>query len=1066
MNASYQRLNTALGWVVFAIATLVYALTAEPTGSLWDCGEFISAADKLQVVHPPGAPLFLMIGRLFAFTARTFSDNPENVAYAVNLMSGICTAFLAMFIFWSTTILAKLSLVGYDKEVQDSGQITAILGAGLVAGLATTFCSSIWFSAVEGEVYAMSAGFTGLVIWAGLRWYIAQGRGADRWLVFIAYMAGLSIGVHLLSLLVIPFVAMLYAYKRHHLQQTKTNLASLDDNPSNDAWKQDLPWKPTLIGFGAGFAILMVIQALIIPKIPELAAGFDFFFVNTLGMGVNIGMFAFSLALVFAIASLLYYFTAQSPNYYGQLATMCLTMILLGFSTYATIVIRAAANTPINMNNPADPFSLLSYINREQYGDRPLLYGPSYASQPSSLEKKGDQFRPVFNEEKQTWRYEKVGEKREYTYDDRDKMFFPRLGHMDRTSLYQAWLNIKGNRKPTSADNWSFFFNYQISWMYVRYFMWNFVGRQNGRQGYFSSNVTEGNWLSGIGLIDGTRLYNQSELPDDIKNDKGRNTYYFLPLIFGLLGLFFHLGRRPQETLALGALFLMTGLAIIVFSNQPPSEPRERDYVLVGSFFTFCIWIGLAVPALYEIATNYLKPQIPRALAASALVLTAPLIMGFQNWDDHSRANHYGARDYAINFLESCAPNAIIFTYGDNDTYPLWYAQEVEGIRTDVRVINFSLLAVDWYIDQLRRKMNDSEAIPMTLPAAAYRGDKRNAVPLLAASGNRAMPLIDAYKFLAQDKTPPVNSGERFAGYLPARLFTLPVDVQAAKAMKAIPENIADSLIPSEILFDPARKDNMIYKDDVILWDIIATNAANGWKRPIYFAVTVRPDKLQGLTEYLRLEGMAVRLTPVKAPTDSRFAGSLFASYVNTELMYKNIMEKFRWGGFDKHDLFVDKSYDPSIQSLQFAFLRLAEQLFTEQKTQQALDVLDKFFQAFPHMNFPYQNSRAVLQALDVYYRLEGGEQKAQTHINILADALESYQNFYNSIDTKTMQDPNAGLKQEAEEHTRAMMLLLQITQSGQDKAYHEALVKRFAAYGIQAPRTMPPPQEQPQQPN
>ncbi|MCH2044238.1 MAG: DUF2723 domain-containing protein, partial [Saprospiraceae bacterium] len=728
---NFKLLNTLTGWVVFAIAATVYMLTAEPTGSLWDCGEFVSAAYKLEVVHPPGAPLFLMIGRMFAVAIETFTDTeatPANIAYALNVMSGLCTAFLVLFIFWSTTILGKLALVGREKNPEDFPTIFAILGGGIVAGLATTFATSVWFSAIEGEVYAMSAFFTGIVIWASLRWYVSEHPKADRWLIFCAYMIGLSIGVHLLSLLVIPFITVLYYYKNIHKSTMVAGTAGTYEGNS-------VPWLGTLIAAGVGFGILVLVQNYIIPKVPEMAANFDFFFVNSLGTGLWTGVLTFLVFLTtWIVAGLLH---AQAPDdkklqyffwglsgiliicsffaskfftlifagalvfdiltetgninyrkkspYNFQMGLVMFAMVLTGFSTYVSIVIRANADTPINMNSPGDPFTLLSYLNREQYGDRPLLWGPHFKAEQKKGKKglitTGKVYRPVTDADGKVF-YDVVDTKKAVVYEDDDYMLFPRLGHTNKKAEYPNWLELGKKEDPTMGDNLGFFFKYQIGWMYFRYFMWNFAGRQNAQQGVHNKNV-KGNWISGISFLDSSRLYNQSELTDDMRNDKGRNTYYFLPLIFGLLGMFFHFTVRTKDALSVMLLFLMTGLAIIVFLNQPPREPRERDYAFAGSIFTFCIWIGLAVPALYSWLRNSLGKSIA-ALGGFAVVLSAPLIMGMQNWDDHSRALNTGARDYATNFLQSCAPNAIIFTYGDNDTYPLWYAQEVEGIRRDV----------------------------------------------------------------------------------------------------------------------------------------------------------------------------------------------------------------------------------------------------------------------------------------------------------------------------------------------------------------------------------------------
>jgi Protein of unknown function (DUF2723) len=1076
MNQTFQRLNMAMGWLTFGIAALVYAMTAEPTGSLWDCGEFVSAAHKLQVVHPPGAPLFLMIGRLFAIVGETFSTNPETIAYMINLSSGICTAFLVLFIFWSTTILAKLALVGRKGEIATAGQMWAILGAGLASGLSSTFATSVWFSAVEGEVYAMSSFFTGLVLWASLRWFISEDSKADRWLVFIAYMVGLSIGVHLLSLLIIPFVALLYYYKKF----TKTE-------------KSYFPLAGTLIAGAIGSLLLIFVQYLIIPQVPAIAAFFDYTFVNSFGLGVGVGMLTFAVLLSLLLGVSIWLATLVK-SYFGQLILTSLAMILIGFSTYGMIVIRANTNLPINMNAPADPYSLLSYLNREQYGDRPLFYGPHFNAQPASGDRykdKGNVYRPVTNDKGET-KYEIVDKKSEAVYNPKDMMFFPRLGHMDRINQYKSWLKhdeeleiefrqcvidkggnqqacgdknpnnpnayknwLLRKKRPSQADNLGFFFNYQIGHMYVRYFMWNFVGRQNAQQNFQIGRRQAGNWLSGIGFIDEFHTHQQSNLPKFISEDKSRNTYYFLPMIFGFMGMFFHFSKRPKEAFAIFALFILTGLAIIMFLNQPPQEPRERDYAFAGSIFTFCIWIGMAIPLLYETFSKSMAGSAAAVLSA-CIVLTAPIIMGYQNWDDHSRAGHYGARDYAINFLESCAPNAILFTYGDNDTYPLWYAQEVEGIRKDIRVVNFSLLAVDWYINQLRYKVNSSERIKMSISPDAYRGKNRNFAPFsTSAATASAMNLINLIKFIGESHPLP-QYGSNAQSHSPTKSVFIPLDKAKLRANGSIPASVPDSLIADTMAF--GIDGEYLIKDEIALLDIVATNAANGWERPIYFAVTCRPEKVMGLKDYLQMEGMALRIVPYKSasPTDML----MNMGRVEADIMYKNVTEKFRWGGFDKKSLFVDESYMPSVQTVQYGMMRLATELMRTEQKEKAVKVADKFFEGFPDMNFPFADSRIITrdgktvltQMLGVYY-MAGEESKAKVHIQTLTNGLIDKQTFFVGLAGEDL----TTFGEDSQMNLFLMESLLNFVSIGKDLELQKDLAAKFAPFGV-ALKTAPNP--------
>lgn len=962
-----KRLNKIAGWAVFAIAMTVYFFSAERTGSLWDCGEFILGAYKLQVVHPPGAPLFLLVGRLFTFVADLISDNPEDIAFAVNLLSGICTAFAAMFVSWITIMLGKLTLTGRENELS-KGQAIAVAGAGIVAGLATAFSTSIWFSAVEGEVYAMSTFFTALTFWSMIKWYsLPDTAQADRWIIFAVYAAGLSIGVHLLSILTFPALAMFYYFKKY---------------------KEHTFWGMAAAA-GAGVASIIGIQFFIIMGIPKLSAKLELIAVNDLGLPFHSGFF---LAILF-IGAIIYFALRYAhrngkPLLQNLIVGAALTVI--GFSTIGMVVIRANADPPINMNDPNDALRLLPYLNREQYGERALVRGPHFDAKPIDTEI-NDRSGRVGD------KYEIVDHKISYVYDDRDKMLFPRIADysQNRPVLYKRWLGLNPDAplpagRPNQLDNISFLFRYQLGWMYWRYFMWNFSGRQNGEQGFYPWDKSSGHWLSGINFLDSRRLYDQSNLPESMRKHKARNKYFMLPFLFGLIGMFFHFRRRNSDAMGVLALFVITGIGIIIYSNQPPNEPRERDYVLAASFFTYCIWIGMAVLAIFEFLRKKMKENhgLLASLAFLA-VLTAPLLMGLQNFDDQSRRLHKGSRDYANNFLQSCEPNAIIFTYGDNDTYPLWYAQEVEGIRTDVRVVNLSLIAVDWYINLLRRKINDSPPIKMSIPEEAYRGKNRNQIFYYNPSGqNREENLQSFIRFIGEDHKLSAGGREIESFYSTKKVF-IPVDTNKVFSNGTVSEADTGKVVSKIPL---TFKKEYLIKDEIAILDIIASNL---WDRPIYFAVTCRPEKFFGLSDYMQLEGLALRIVPVKTKSDPLYS-VVGSGRVNTEAVYDNIMNKFRWGNFDKYDLFVDRSYAPSVQSMQLAIRRAAFALLREGKKDKGLDLIDQYFKAFPHMNFPY-DYRAYYM-ISVYLQANEYE-KAKPQLEILAKETADYLDFYFSLD-------------------------------------------------------------------
>ncbi len=1008
MNTSFQTLNNLTGWLVFAVTALVLGASVEPTGSLWDCGEFIAGAYKLQVVHPPGAPIFLLVGRLFAWVAETVSDNPSDIAYAVNLLSALCTAFAAMFIAWSTTILARLALVG--REGTPTGaQTVAILGAGVVAGLSTAFATSVWFSAVEGEVYAMSTFFTCLTLWATLKWYqLPDTVEADRWLVFAFYSIALSIGVHLLSLLTLPALALFYYFKK---------------TP-----------RPTFWGaIGAAFVgvvFIYVIQKFIIAGIPALWATFDRLFVNGFGLPFHSGLVMVALIFGGAIYLGLRY-AHKTQNSLLQRLTVMIGVVVIAYMAYGMVVLRANANPPINMNDPSDAMRLLPYLNREQYGERPLLRGPHFDAKPIGI-KSAPRYGRVGN------RYEVVDEKMDYEYARGSQTLFPRMGDYSqgRPQLYRQWIN-KPTGEPNFVDNIKFFVRYQLNWMYLRYFLWNFAGRQNGEQGLYSWDPTSGNWISGIDFLDKNRIGSVRDMPDHMKNNPARNTYYFIPLILGLIGLFFHYKRRPRDFSALMVLFLITGVGIIVYSNQPPNEPRERDYVLVGSIFTFAIWIGLAVAALYERLTESVRlPGVPAAALALGVSLAVPLLMVTENWDDHSRAHHYAARDYASNFLNSCAPNAIIFTYGDNDTYPLWYCQEVEGIRTDVRVVNLSLIAVDWYIEQLRRKVNDSPPIDMVIPQEQLRGYKRVQVPFFNPRGdNPEMTLTDLLKFIGEDHPVPAQGGRDFDSYVPTNRVVIPIDKQAMIANGLLDPN--EPNVVDTIRFSLGDRSYLI-KDDLAILNVIA---ANIHKRPIYWAVTVRDDKILGLNNYLQLEGLALRLVPIQSRGEGGAFGSIIGSgRVATDIAYDNIMNKWRWGNFDKMCTYVNRAYMPSLQTMRVAIIRVARNLVLEGKKDKAEALADRYFEVFPECNFPYDQFAAYMA--DIYARVDNKE-KAAEKIRAIARTQEGILRFINA----QPEHIKNGYEQEFRFAASTGQTLMTIAQSMQDTALLEELSKKFEPY-------------------
>lgn len=1004
-----KKYSNITGLLVFAISLMVFYHSVERTGSLWDCGEFILGAYKLQVVHPPGAGLFVLIGRMFAWLASIFSDDPADIAFAVNFMSAICTSIAAMMIAGITIMFGKLALLGRSVE-PNQAQTLALSFAGLSAGLATAFSTSIWFSAVEGEVYAMSTMFTVITLWAATKYYYIEDESeANRWLVLSLFVSGMSVGVHLLSILSLPAIALLVYYKKY----------------------KEHTIKGALIAMAAGVGAIVFIMKGIIVGIPTLWQKMELLFVNSFGLPVHSGIIP-TFIIIAAIGYFALKYAQDKGNQVLQIAAISAILITVAFSTIGVVVIRANTDTPINMNVPGDAMRLLPYLNREQYGERPLLYGPHYDAEPSDV-KRTPRYGRVGD------RYEIVDEKYDYVYDKKDKILFPRIGHTDqgRPDLHRMWreaLNGDSKGKPSMGYNIQFLLNYQINWMYMRYFMWNFVGRQTAEQGYYPWDISKGNWMSGINLVDEAKLYKMDKLPDTMKMDESANRYYFLPLIFGLLGMVFHFMQRRKDFMTLFVLFIITGLGIIIYSNQPPNEPRERDYVLVGSFMTFCIWIGFGVLAIYQFLSSKIQGVTP-ALIAGVLVLSAPVIMGFQNFDDHSRKYHFASRDYAANFLNSLAPNAIIFTYGDNDTYPLWYAQEVENIRRDVRVVNLSLIAVDWYINKLRNKVNDSAPLKLTLTEEQYRGKNRNQVFFYNPRGedmNTPMNIYEGLRSIADPKN--TVEGQTIATN---KVYYLPID--AAKYNKlGVQPPIDSTEAVDRILIYPGKGSNSFTKDDLAIMDIIASNF---YDRPIYFAITCQASKLLGMDDYMEMEGLGLRLSPTKVKVKSQLPSIYGFGDIDENKVYENVMTKWKWGNFDQQKLYVDKSYMAEVQAMKLVILRAAIEFDRKGEHKKATDMANKYFLAFPHMNFPYD--AGVMPFINVLVNSKDFE-SAKKNLRILANETKQFIEFYES---QTDKDVFESFQQDYQYRLSAAQDVIETAKKVEDPAFEKEMETLLSGY-------------------
>jgi hypothetical protein len=1041
---NFKKLNNISGWVICLIACAVYILTAEAGGSLWDCGEFVSSAFKLQLPHPPGAPLFVLLGRFFIIL---FGDNPATAAHAVNVMSAVASGFTILFLFWTITYFGRKILDLKTTATLTTAQSFSIIGAGAVGSLAYTFSDSFWYSAVEGEVYALSSFFTAIVFWAILKWETAMDEltenssNPDRWIVFLFFMMGLSIGVHLLNLLCIPAIVMVYYLKKRdtfnytlvrkwflrvvaiggvlamigaymscskeneQLEKIAQNLRSYfgEDVVISDTTLVGLMLVGTLAAIGLLFLVekfgkdrkeyyggmyiffLMgcvltgVVQIGVIQVTIRGAGWFDRIFVNNFSLPFFSGFITFFILLGVGIWYGLR-IAKQKNLEYLRLGIYSFAFILMGYSTYFTTMVRSNADPAIDMYNVDNPQSLVGYLARDQYGDFPILYGQKFTASPIQDMETGDKYQKIGN------KYEVIGKDRKLIYMPKDKMVFPRMwdasddqNHAYYYSVYaginkvkdpktgqEKWDDEDGTR-PSFADNMKFFAGYQFYWMYVRYFFWNFVGKQNDYQGFFIGNPRDGNWKSGIPFVDNIFYGDQKNLPETTRNNKANNNLFAFPLILGFIGMFFHFRRKGSDAFVNFLLFFFTGIAINIYLNPAGFQPRERDYAYVGSFYAFAVYIGLGVMAIASFLEKRMKGAMPSVISASVCFLAVPTIMANQEWDDHDRSNKTIARDLAKDYLESCPKNAILFSFGDNDTYPLWYAQEVEGIRPDIRVINFSLLGIDWYVNQMRYKVNESAPIDVIWTADQVAGRKRDYVRYQA---NPAYPdgnyydLYDIMKnYVGKDDKDKVsvtdNESGDFINTIPTRKLSLPIDKEVIAQDPTL--KIIDSL-PTQINFELSK--STLYKNDLAVLNIIA---ANKWKRPICFTSNYGLEGV-GLTKNLRRDGLTYRLVP--------FANAeIDGDYMMDKLM------KFTSGNADKKGVYFDEENRRHLLGMRGAFAELANHLSSKNRKEDARKVLDKIDKMMLQENLPYglfsrgnMHNRTSLMLLEACYRAEHKE--------------------------------------------------------------------------------------------
>lgn len=944
----YRKVNNLLGWVTGAIALVVYISTMEPTVSFWDCGEFLSCAYKLEVGHSPGAPLFMMMQRIFALFSggEALTGGPStHAAYAINAMSAVVSALTILFLFWTITHFAKKLLVKKGDE-PDGTQLALIMGAGLVGGLAYTFSDTFWFSAVEAEVYATSSFFTAITFWAVLKWEdVADNKHADRWLVLIAYLLGLSVCVHLLNLLTIPAVAMVYYYRKYNVTT-----------------------KGTILAFLAGCGILGFVQFGVIQYIPKIASKFDIMFTNGLGMSFDMGSLFF-LAIVIGLLVFGLSFAKKKNIPSLHTAVLCIIFIIIGYSSYFVAIIRSRADVPIDMTNPDNPISFLDYVNREQFGQQPIFFGPYFNSQYEEIDTSGKLY--TQNKTGGKDRYDIVGTKRVPIYKGDQLHFFPRIWDQEgnHVNFYKSMLGLADGQDPTSADNLKYFFGYQMNWMWWRFFMWNYAGRQNDIEGQLDPQ--RGNWISGIGPIDKMRGLGDTEtMGEGYTRNDAHNKLYFLPFILGVMGLVYQFNRKKNDGMVVLMMFFFTGAAIGIFLNMNPLQPRERDYAFAGCTYTFAIWIGLGVLMLNDWLQKVVQGSAGAYASTGIAMVAVPVLMANVEWKDHDRSHKTLAHAVAHNTLSACAPNAVLFTFGDNQTYPLWYIQEIEGFRRDVRIINTSLLGIDWYVDQLNYKTNDADAVPMIWKKADYTGERANYImyydnPKVALSKTQFINLADVCTFMNSNdpnaKVPTRGGNE--LNYMPTKNFFVPTMSKEDLIKNGLATAADTAFVITDMRFVYPKES--AYKSDLAILNIIAAVAKEGWKRPLYFDAGLRTGDYGGTGDFLRLEGTVYRLMPYKF-VDSIKKASPILGTINTEKSY-NLFMGYKFGGGEREDVYFDEPNRHEFVTYRMDASYIANALVAEGKNEQAIKLLDKVMAGITEHSYYYDYTAYFIAA--AYYR-------------------------------------------------------------------------------------------------
>ncbi len=977
-NKKFTFWNRLTAVIVFAISAVTYLLTIEPTASFWDCGEFIASSYKLEVGHPPGNPVFQLFARFFTM----FTDN-MHAAVAVNAMNAICSALTIFFLYLTIVFLAKRVVKPEEDGTYTVAKAIAIFGSGAVGALAYTFSDTFWFSAVEGEVYAMSSLVTALVFWAMTKWYEqADTPYANRWIVLISFIMGLSIGIHLLNLLAIPALVFLFYYKKR--EGGHYNI------------------KEYIKIFAVSVVILAVILFGIIPYLPKIAAYFDLFFVNKLGLGFNSGAIFF-MTLLLGLCFWGLFRTMKNQQVFANTVLLCFTVIVIGFSLFSIVIIRSAAKTPTNEYQPDNPFTLVRYLGREQYGSNPLIYG-EYFDAPYEIEAT-EYWAPMGD------KYIKAEGPGDIVYKSSGKMLFPRMwsGTDPRhISFYQSYIGKGGvsvpgaqYKKPTFFQNLTYFFDYQLNWMYWRYFMWNFAGRQNEIHSASPGDPIIGNWESGIPLIDEFRLGDQSGAPDYLKNNKGKNHYYMLPLLLGILGIFFQFGRDKRGCWLTFLMFFMTGIAIVIYLNQPPFQARERDYAYAGSFYSFSIWIGLGVAAIYTWVMDALKErrnmEVATAAAVTVLTLGVPALMAAENWDDHDRSNRYTAVEMAKNYLNSVGENGILVTHGDNDTFPLWYAQEVEGIRTDVRIANTSLLGTDWHIDQMKWTMNDSRPLDLSVDHSQYLYGTNEFI-YIYDTRESVIPLADVMRvFRHPEAKIPLSSG-KMVDYIMSRKFTIPVNKENVIKYGILDEKYAD-IIPEEITITIPQDKDYLTKPELFMLDLLSNYK---WDRPINL-LSMGGDINIGIKDYLMYDGYSYRFVPVKNKMKSTEIG-----FADAEDLYNKMKSVYTWDALKRTDYFVDYQHFYTfcgVLSQRNLFVNAAKEMLKIGDKERAVELLDMCQECVPEENFPldmtylgFSNEYMVIDMIETYYTA-GENEKAMELMKKFMDEIfistDFFLNFY-----------------------------------------------------------------------